>query len=48
MTDATRLLRPGDCAPDITLPSAISEDTISLAEHRKQRPVLLVLLRGLY
>ena len=48
MTDATNPLRPGDSAPDVTLPSATGEGTISLAEYRTQRPVLLALFRGLY
>ena len=48
MTDATAPLRPGDLAPDITLPSATGEGTISLAQYRGQRPVLFALFRGLY
>ena len=41
-------LRSGDRAPDITLPSATGEGTISLADYRGQRPVLFALFRGLY
>jgi peroxiredoxin len=41
-------LRPGDRAPDITLPSAIGDGTIALAQYHGQRPVLFALFRGLY
>jgi peroxiredoxin len=47
-TVPTGPLRPGDHAPDITLPSATGEGTISLAQYRGQRPVLFALFRGLY
>ena len=48
MTEATAPLRPGDSAPDITMPSATGDSTISLAEYRGRSPVLLALFRGLY
>jgi peroxiredoxin len=41
-------LRPGDRAPDITLPSATGEGTVALAPFRGRQPVLLALFRGLY
>ncbi len=41
-------LQPGDRAPDVTLPSATSEGTISLAAYRGRSGVLLALFRGLY
>ena len=48
MTEATSPLRPGDHAPEFTLPSATGDGTISLAQYRGQRPVLVALFRGLY
>ncbi len=41
-------LRPGDLAPDFDLPAADRDGQVSLAEVRRQGPVLLVMLRGLY
>jgi peroxiredoxin len=41
-------LGPGDLAPDFELPAADGQGTVSLAEHRRRGPVLLVMLRGLY
>lgn len=41
-------VRPGEPAPDFTLAAAHATGTVSLADYRGQRPVLLVLLRGLY
>ena len=43
-----RPVRPGEPAPDFTLPGVNREGIISLADYRGQRPLLLVLLRGLY
>ena len=41
-------LRPGEPAPDFTLPAANREGSVSLADYRGRSPVLLVLYRGLY
>jgi peroxiredoxin len=41
-------IQPGELAPDFTLPAANREGTVSLAEYRGERPVLLTLFRGLY
>jgi peroxiredoxin len=41
-------VRPGEPAPDFTLPAANREGTVSLAEYRGRSPVLLALYRGLY
>ncbi len=49
MSDELRQpLRPGDRAPDFTLPAAHGEGFVSLADCRGRSPVLLALLRGLY
>lgn len=48
MTDAVRFLCPGDRAPDLTLPAANREGTVSLADYRSRRAVLLGLFRGLH
>lgn len=42
------IVRPGDRAPDVTLPAADREGTISLMDYRGKQPVLLALFRGLY
>jgi peroxiredoxin len=41
-------LQPGDRAPDITLPAADCEGTVSLADYRGRTPLLLGLFRGTY
>jgi peroxiredoxin len=41
-------LRPGDPAPDFTLPAADREGTVSLADYRGRTAVLLGLFRGPY
>ncbi len=41
-------LQPGEEAPDIALPDAHREGSVSLAEYRGKTPVLVALLRGLY
>ena len=38
----------GQSAPTFTLPAANREGTVSLADYRGKRPVLLALFRGLY
>jgi peroxiredoxin len=49
MTDQLgRSLGPGDRAPDFDLPAADREGRISLSDHYRRGPVLLLLLRGLY
>jgi peroxiredoxin len=48
MTEQMTPLRPGDLAPDLALPSATEDGTISLAAYRDRQPVLLALFRGLY
>ena len=46
--EARTPLRPGEEAPDFSLPEAHREGSISLAEYRGKTPVLVALLRGLY
>jgi len=41
-------LRPGEPAPDFTLPAANRQGTVSLADYRGRSPLLLALYRGLY
>lgn len=41
-------LRPGEPAPDFTLPAIHREGAISLADYRGRTPLLLALFRGLY
>jgi peroxiredoxin len=41
-------LVPGDRAPDFDLPAADGEGRVALAEHLRNGPVLLTMLRGLY
>lgn len=41
-------LRPGDRAPDVTLPAADREGVLSLMDYRDKQAVLLALFRGLY
>ena len=41
-------IQVGEPAPDFTLPAADREGTVSLADYRGKRPVLLTLFRGLY
>ena len=48
MTAATTALRPGDRAPDVTLPAVTREGTLSLADYRERNAVLLALFHGLY
>ena len=47
-THPGRPVQPGDPAPDFTLPAADREGTVSLADYRGKRPVLLAMMRGLY
>ncbi|MGH7320404.1 MAG: redoxin domain-containing protein [Candidatus Rokuibacteriota bacterium] len=48
MPNARSPVEPGEPAPDFTLPAAHHEGSVSLADYRGQRPVLLALFRGLY
>ena len=41
-------VRPGEPAPDFTLPAADREGTVTLADYRGRSPILLTLFRGLY
>jgi peroxiredoxin len=41
-------LRPGEPAPDFTLPAIHQEGSVSLADYRGRAPLLLALFRGLY
>ena len=41
-------LKPGDRAPDFTLPAADREGSVSLADYRGRSPLLLGLFRGTY
>jgi peroxiredoxin len=47
-TTPTAPLRPGDRAPDFTLPAVTGDAPIALAQYRGRTPLLLVLFRGLY
>ena len=40
-------LRPGDRAPDVTLPAADRDGVVSLTDYRGKQPVLLALYRSL-
>jgi peroxiredoxin len=41
-------VKPGEPAPDFTVPAANAEGSISLSHHLTRGPVLLALFRGLY
>lgn len=41
-------LKPGERAPDFTLPAAHRDGIVSLADYRGRSPVLLALFRGIY
>jgi peroxiredoxin len=43
-----RVLRPGEPAPDFTLPAVHREGTVSLADYRGRSSVLLAFFRGIY
>ena len=47
-TPAANSLRPGDRAPDVSVPLVTREGVVSLAEYRGRNPILLALFRGLY
>lgn len=41
-------VQPGEMAPEFVLPAAHRDGTVSLADYRRQGPVLLALFRGIY
>ena len=41
-------VQPGEPAPAFMLPAANREGSVSLADYRGKRPLLLALFRGLY
>jgi len=41
-------LRPGEPAPDFTLPAVNREGQVSLADYRGRSPILVGLFRGLH
>ena len=41
-------VKPGESAPDFTLPLVSEEGEVSLGDYRGRAPVLLVLLRTLW
>src|SRR5262245_13442941 len=43
-----RVLRPGEPAPDFTLPAVHHEGTVSLGDYRGRSPLLLAFFRGIY
>jgi peroxiredoxin len=42
------MIKPGDTAPDFSLPAVHREGSVSLADYRGRTPVLLALFRGFY
>jgi peroxiredoxin len=43
-----RVIRPGDPAPDFTLPAVHRGGTVSLDDYRGRSPVILAFFRGIY
>jgi peroxiredoxin len=43
-----RALRPGDAAPNFELPAVSHQGTVSLADYRGKKPVMVGLFRGLH
>jgi len=48
VTSLSRLLGPGDPAPDFTLPAVNAPGEVSLSDYRDRAPLLLGLFRGLH
>jgi peroxiredoxin len=48
MTDSHPPVKPGEPAPDFTLPAVDRDGTVSLADYRAKSPVFLALFRGVY
>jgi peroxiredoxin len=46
--DSQRPVRPGEPAPDFTLPAVERDGTVSLADYRERSPVFLALFRGVF
>jgi peroxiredoxin len=46
--DSHRPVKPGEPAPDFTLPAVERDGTVSLADYRGRSPVFLALFRGVY
>ncbi|MEJ8852536.1 redoxin domain-containing protein [Variovorax rhizosphaerae] len=44
----TQPVRPGEPAPDFSLPAVAGSDTVSLADYRGRSPVFLALMLGLW
>src|SRR5262245_25379729 len=44
----SRLLQPGEPAPDFTLPTVQDNGTVSLSDYRGRSPLLLAFFRGIY
>jgi peroxiredoxin len=42
------VIRPGEPAPDFTLPAVQRDGTVSLADYRGRSPLLLAFFRGIY
>ena len=47
-SNRTEPMARGERAPDFVLAAAHGDGTVSLADYRGRRPVLLALFRGLY
>ncbi len=45
---APHVVRPGEPAPDFTLPSVERDGTVSLADYRGRSPLLIAFFRGIY
>ena len=41
-------LKPGEAAPEFTLPTAPEDGSVSLADYRRRSPLLLVLSRSVW
>jgi peroxiredoxin len=46
--DSRRPVKPGEPAPDFTLPAVDRDGTVSLADYRGRSPVFLAIFRGVY
>lgn len=47
-SESRRTVRPGEKAPDFSLPLASQDGQVSLGEYRGRSPVLLALLRTIW
>jgi peroxiredoxin len=48
MTDSHPPVKPGEPAPDFTLPAVDRDGTVSLVDYRAKSPVFLALFRGVF